>query len=210
VARAKSRRLLPDGRNRGTGRFVQLEHYLLDSPAWNSLRPTARALYLVLKRAYNGYNNGRVGLSRDAAMAALNVGSPHTVAKAMAELVERGFVRVTTPGGFQFKAGAREGRATEYELTEHAVDGREPGKDFMRWVRVAAPEGKTGVQSAPPPGAQTAPVRVHGTGSPGAERAPTDGQNGDRAGAVSAHDPNAIDHPPARAPRAPAVGCAAG
>jgi hypothetical protein len=24
------------------------------------------------------------------------------------------------------------------------------------------------------------------------------------------HDPNAIDHPPARAPRAPAAGCAAG
>lgn len=143
-------KVLPNGRSTGRARFVQLEDWLYDSAAWNATSPTARALYLVFKAAYNGHNNGSIHLSRDGMMRGLGVGSSHTVAKARDELIAHGFVKVVAAGGFTFKAGAREGRPAAYELTEYPVDGREASKEFMSWRPTKdSREKSTGAESAP-------------------------------------------------------------
>src|SRR5262249_61348945 len=49
-------------------RYVQLRFWLLNSPAWQSLPPAARALYIEMVKRYNGSNNGRIFMAvRDAA-----------------------------------------------------------------------------------------------------------------------------------------------
>jgi hypothetical protein len=41
-------------------RYVKLRFWLLNSPAWQSLPPAARALYIDIVKRYNGSNNGRI------------------------------------------------------------------------------------------------------------------------------------------------------
>ena len=58
---------------KGAARFVQLSEWLQASEAWATLRPGPRALYIELKRRYNGSNNGEIYLSHRDAAEALNV-----------------------------------------------------------------------------------------------------------------------------------------
>lgn len=62
-----ARRHNKTGRSNGEARHVRLYHWLMQSEAWRTLSPVAKALYLELAYRYNGANNGRIGLSvRDA------------------------------------------------------------------------------------------------------------------------------------------------
>ncbi|WP_299661696.1 hypothetical protein [uncultured Ruegeria sp.] len=58
---------------RGGPRHVQLMEWLQASQAWATLKPGPRALYVELKRRFNGGNNGEIFLSHRAAAKALNV-----------------------------------------------------------------------------------------------------------------------------------------
>jgi hypothetical protein len=50
------------------GRHVRLDHYLLKTPAWQSLNAVARVIYIEVKFRFNGSNNGRIPYSiREAA-----------------------------------------------------------------------------------------------------------------------------------------------
>ena len=60
-------------KKKGAGRHVQLPEWLQSSPAWATLKPGPRALYLELKRRYNGVNNGSIYLSHRDAAKALNI-----------------------------------------------------------------------------------------------------------------------------------------
>lgn len=81
-------------RKKGGGRHVQLHEWLQSSVAWDTMRPGPRALYIEMKRRYNGFNNGIIFLSHRNAAKALNVGRD-TVGRYFTELVKRGFLRVT-------------------------------------------------------------------------------------------------------------------
>lgn len=123
------------GRRRPTGRsrhWVMLEHYLLASPAWRSLSTNAKALYVDLKRLYNGMNNGELAMSSRDAGDLLNA-SHHTGARALTELQEHGFIAITAKSNFTRKVKL----ATLYRLTELRDDrpGHEapPTKEFMKW-----------------------------------------------------------------------------
>lgn len=115
---------------RGTGRFVQLTEYMQASHAWASLRPGPRALYIELKRRFNGTNNGELYLSHRDAANSLNV-ARNTVAGWFRELEQRGFIRKTVehhlgPSGI--------GQASLYALEEETCDGKPATKGFMRWT----------------------------------------------------------------------------
>ena len=43
-----------------TERFVKLTYPLIESAAWRWLRPISQAVYIELRRRYNGLNNGRI------------------------------------------------------------------------------------------------------------------------------------------------------
>ena len=121
------------GRSRNTlSPFIALERYIKASPAWQSLSLAARCAYLEFLDLYDGRNNGRIALSAKMLAARLPIGRA-TASRAVAELVDRGFVEVTRQGAFSVKHGDR--RATEWALTRYRNDatGALPSKAFMRW-----------------------------------------------------------------------------
>ena len=122
------------------GRHVQLPEWLQASEAWATMKPGPRALYIELKRRFNGKNNGAIFLShRDAAMA-LNV-HRNTVGSWFHDLERRGFIRLKIaphlgPSGI--------GEASVWALEELPIqDGKLPGKAFMSWREKQNPRTKS-------------------------------------------------------------------
>ena len=129
------------GHKKGAGRFVQLPEWLQASEAWASLKPGPRALYIEMKRLFNGGNNGRIILShRDAALA-LGV-HRNTVGPWFDALQERGFIRMTRapclgPSGV--------GQTSHWALEELPTDNMKSApKAFMAWRQNKSPAQKTG------------------------------------------------------------------
>ncbi len=109
-------------------RFVQLHYWFLECPAWRSLKPDRKAVYLELAYRFNGRNNGEIALSiRDAARLC-NI-AKDTAMKALRELEAKGFIAIEKPGGFDYKRQ----HATEYRLTAQKFGDQQATKDFMRW-----------------------------------------------------------------------------
>jgi hypothetical protein len=138
--RAKARRpkrghrVLVNGRSKESAHHVRLYRRHLESPAWRSLSPVARCLYVELKLLYVGTNNGKLFLSVRMAAARINV-SKTTAGLAFKELEDRGFIRLAKPSSFNMKATARRGDAACWLLTEYPEGDRlgAGGLDFMRW-----------------------------------------------------------------------------
>ncbi|SLN76312.1 hypothetical protein ROG8370_03864 [Roseovarius gaetbuli] len=126
-------------KKRGTGRHVQLPEWLQSSEAWSTLKPGPRALYIELKRRFNGSNNGHIILSHRDAENALNV-HRNTVGGWFKELEERGFIRLTQaphlgPSGI--------GKASVWSLDELPTDDMQPAlKRFMSWRKKTKPPHK--------------------------------------------------------------------
>lgn len=118
------------GRSKVAGRFVMLEDWLLTSPAWLSLSPAVRVLFIELMRRYNGQNNGRIALSVRDAVKACRI-TKDTAGRAFHALEDRGFIERAVPGGFSRKVR----HATEWRLTHRKCDrtGASGTRAFMRW-----------------------------------------------------------------------------
>lgn len=115
---------------KGTGRHVQLPEYLQATQAWGTLKPGPRALYIELKRRFNGGNNGRIVLSHREAAEALNV-HRNTVGGWFKELEERGFI-FTTQAPYLGPSGV--GQAAHWALQELPTVGEEkPRFGFRKW-----------------------------------------------------------------------------
>ena len=115
------------GRSRSK-RFVLLEHPLLNSAAWLSLKCEPRALYVELRRRFNGANNGKISLAVREAAKLLHI-AKDTATKAFRELEAKGFIRANQRGDFNWK----ERHATTWILTEENFGDSLPTKEFMRW-----------------------------------------------------------------------------
>ena len=116
------------GRSSKDARHVRLHYWLLDSAAYQALKPVSRSLLVEFYKRFNGVNNGEFYFSvRDAASSA-GV-SPNTAQKAIRELIEKGFIKQNVKGSFHWKGGD----ATTWILTEHEYRDKLPTKDFMRW-----------------------------------------------------------------------------
>ena len=120
------------GRSKKEGRHVRLYHWMMQTAAWKSLSGNQRALYLEMAARYNGSNNGRIHFSTREAAQALHIGKA-TAARALAVLVERGFIVAMIRGGFNVKD--KQAQATEWRLTEFNCDVTFvlPSKEFARW-----------------------------------------------------------------------------
>ncbi|TDT73627.1 hypothetical protein BDE40_2400 [Litoreibacter halocynthiae] len=127
------------GHKKGAGRHVQLPEWLQASEAWATLRPGPRALYIELKRRFNGSNNGHIILSHRDGANALNV-NRNTVGPWFQELEERGLIHMTRaphlgPSGI--------GKASVWALDELRTDDMRPArKAFMSWKQKQNPPTK--------------------------------------------------------------------
>lgn len=117
---------------RGKEQFVVIYNFRADTIAWMSLKPGPKALYLELKRQYNGHNNGRVLLSyRDAAVR-LSC-SNNTVGSWFKQLEARGFV-VCMQRHHLGPSGV--GQTSHWRLAEYSCDGKHATHDYRTWVPV--------------------------------------------------------------------------
>jgi len=112
----------------GVARFVKLEHWMLKTPAWQSLPPAPRALYVELAQRYNGSNNGEISMSVREGAGLLHV-AKDTATKAFRELEAKGFIRRNVCGSFNWKIR----HATTWILTEHAFADQLATKEFVSW-----------------------------------------------------------------------------
>lgn len=128
---------------KGTGRHVQLPEWLQASEAWATLRPGPRALYIELKRRFNGGNNGCIILSHRDAAKALGV-HRNTVGPWFAALEERGFIHMSqAPHLGPFGVG----QTAHWSLDElPSADMKPAPKRFMAWRQKQKPrtENRTG------------------------------------------------------------------
>jgi hypothetical protein len=116
---------------RGTPQFVMLYNWMIDSEAWLDLKAQPRALYLLIKRRFNGSNNGEIYLSHREAAKLLNM-HRNSIGTYFDVLIEHGFLKQTTkphlgPSGV--------GQSAKWELTELPVNNRPATKEFMRWTK---------------------------------------------------------------------------
>jgi hypothetical protein len=130
------------GRSKGSlGSFVALERYIMQSMAFRSLSPNARAAYLEVCFGYDGSNNGRIVLSSQMLAERLHR-DKSTAARALSELEHLGFIACRSKGAFRRKMP----HASEWRLTAHKCDvtGELPTKLFMQWKPENAKRGGTG------------------------------------------------------------------
>jgi len=121
---------------RGTGRHVQLPEWVQASQAWATLRPGPRALYIELKRRFNGGNNGRIILSHRDAAKALAV-HRNTVGPWFQELQDRNFIRMTQA---PFLGPSGVGQTSHWALEELPTDNlKSATKGFMSWKKNTPP-----------------------------------------------------------------------
>jgi len=130
------------GRSKGGPSYVMLYNWLQDTPAWRSMGPYSKCLYIEIRRRYNGTNNGAISFSYREAEELLGC-SNKPVPGAFRELQERGFIVPVQKGAFSWKVRFQGvGRATTWRLGELPQDIPIPEQathDFKNWQ----PKNKT-------------------------------------------------------------------
>jgi len=132
----RRRKNRPNAKGRNPySRFVRLPHSLLETSAYRTLSLAARAVLTELAMLENGSNNGELFLSVRDAADRIGVVDLGVVRKALDDLVERGFIKVSQEAHFHIKA-AEKSRARCWQLTWIPAFGKAPTRDFDR---VSAP-----------------------------------------------------------------------
>jgi hypothetical protein len=124
----------PTGRSKGDGRFINIYHALLNTVAWEQMTPIGKAAFLECMRFYNGKNNGYLAISSRSLADKLGVGKS-TAARAIEELVSRGFLRLSKASDFSKKRMASEYRFTH--LPCHKTK-KPPSKEYASYGRSAS------------------------------------------------------------------------
>ena len=120
------KRLAKKGIIESTERFVKLTYPLIESEAWRWLRPISKAVYIELKRRYNGLNNGKISLSQSEAAHILKA-SKSSISRALKQLETHGFIKLIKKGYFTGRM------ASEYALTDEQLDGYPPTREWKQW-----------------------------------------------------------------------------
>lgn len=110
---------------------VRFYRHELESAAFRSLTPDARALLIELRALFGGHDN-QVFMSRGSIEQRLGVGR-WRAERARDELLDRGFIRLHEKASFDRKVR----HAPTYILTNEPINPNQDGavapKDFMRW-----------------------------------------------------------------------------
>lgn len=112
--------------------FVRLHRGVTNGSAWKSLSCEARSLLIEIWTRHNGTNNGVIAYSHREARQALRIGNGK-VQQAFRELQDKGFLIARVRGSFEWKLGAGQGRATEWEITTEPCDGEPAKATYREW-----------------------------------------------------------------------------
>lgn len=121
-----SRKAKKRGQIEETYRFVKLRHYMLNHPAWLSLRPSTIKVYVDLHSYFNGHNNGQIQYSLNHGAKRLSLGK-HTVKACLAQLIDHGFIVCTKRGYFTGR------QASTWRLTTQTAVGFPATNEWKRF-----------------------------------------------------------------------------
>ena len=136
MGKSKGRRTNKTGRSSGA-RFIQLEYWILECPAFLALSANAKIVLLFMLKRYDGNNNGKIGFGVRSGCFVPKQGTGELVDRpigisrsnkhrALNELNAAGFIRCTQPATFDQKRLTR-----EWRLTWLPCNGQLPTKDFV-------------------------------------------------------------------------------
>jgi len=127
MGKGRNKRANRTGRNHET-QYAKVEYRVFRSPAYASLSNAAKALLMPIWTAHTGFNNGEIVFS--ARMAEDFGMSRPSGARALDELVKKGFLKVTREASFDQKRLARTFALTMLPL----VGKRGPAtNDYLNW-----------------------------------------------------------------------------
>lgn len=109
---------------------ARIYRHWMDLPAWTTLTAVAQSLIVNLMTRYRPHEPNQFEISDRTATTLVRC-SRNTASKALAELEDRGWVRVVRVGRMR---GPKAKRASIYTLTAFAEEPSTPAtKDFLHW-----------------------------------------------------------------------------
>ena len=114
------------GKIKTKDKFIMLESSWFESPAYRDLRPVAKCLLTEFLHICFPGRNGKLVLSTRQAAKRVGV-VENTVGNAFHELVEHGFLILTSPHSWM------QGMAREFELTIRGIDTRVSKDSWKQW-----------------------------------------------------------------------------
>ena len=110
-------------------RFVLFDYEQIESQAFRYLTGGALKLLIMVRKRFNGINNGEISFSVREGRDLLGY-SMNTVARYFDELVDKGFLRIKEKGSFTYKKR----HATTWIITSDEYNNQKP-RDFKRWSK---------------------------------------------------------------------------
>ena len=110
-------------------RFVLFDYEQIESQAFRYLTGGALKLLIMVRKRFNGINNGHISFSVREGRDLLGY-SMNTVARYFDELVDKGFLRIKEKGGFSYKKR----HATTWIITCEEYN-HQKSRDFKHWIK---------------------------------------------------------------------------
>lgn len=126
---------------------VVIPQGVITSPAFVDLSPLAVKVLVAIQSHWNGYNNGRLHLSTRRLHEVCGTVDNKSQARAVRELVDHGFIEITSGSDFNCKRLAREFRLT-YIAGEVGRQSTPPTSEFRNWRPAERAETIEGVSRA--------------------------------------------------------------
>lgn len=111
MGRSRSKPKAPCRADTRGGQWAGLPWVVIDSAAYQALSLYARAVLVEIVRRMDGFNNGKIAISQREIAARLGTSNFRAIGKAIAELMQHGFLEVSAEGEWAQR------KAREYLLT---------------------------------------------------------------------------------------------
>ena len=110
-------------------RFVLFDYEQIESQAFRYLTGGALKLLIMVRKRFNGINNGHISFSIREGFGLLGY-APNTIKRYFDELVDKGFLRVKEKGSFTYKKR----HATTWIITSEEYNNQK-SRDFKHWIK---------------------------------------------------------------------------
>ncbi len=110
-------------------RYVGFDYQLLETEAFKYLTGGAFKLLALVKKRYNGINNGHISFSVREGRDLLGC-SVNTISRYFDELVNKGFLKIKEKGSFNYKKR----HASTWIITSDKYNN-ETSRDFKYWIK---------------------------------------------------------------------------
>ena len=110
-------------------RFVLFDYEQIESQAFKYLTGGALKLLIMVRKRFNGVNNGKISFSVREGRDLLGY-SMNTVARYFDELIDKGFLRIKEKGSFTYKKR----HATTWIITCEEYNNQK-SRDFKHWIK---------------------------------------------------------------------------